>query len=347
MRSCGCTSNFSPRFTANNAESNLVQTVSQPSALLDLRFNDGKDAEQDILAAVSSTGSLAIFKLDPAKDRASPLQHLVTTRCDDLGEDVLFLQCNWHPTLRNILAVTTSTGQARLLVLDDQRRISQYVDLDINNTLEAWSIAFSPTPSTLNENCTNVSVYCGGDDSMLRYTSCSWPVDGAMAEPEVPFGSMMLKGKHDAGVTAILPLQLKTKEGGRVVVTGSYDDHLRVFVIFDLDITHGLRRVEEVVHENLGGGVWRLNLVSLDESENDGSARIVLLASCMHAGARVVELRVEAEGAWTCRVLTRFEEHKSMNYASDYFPLDSGKLLIASSSFYDKLLCLWESDTRT
>ncbi len=335
-----------PVFTANKPQSNLVQTVSQPSALLDLRFNDGANAEQDILAAVSSTGSLAIFKLDPVENPASPLQHLVTSRCDDLAEDVLFLQCNWHPTLRNVIGVTTSTGKARLLSLDDQWRISHFFDLDIENNLEAWAVAFAPDASTSNEEYANISVYCGGDDSMLRYTTCSWPVNDAETEPDVPYGPMTIKGKHDAGVTAILPLGLKTKQGGRVVVTGSYDDHLRVFVIYDLDMTHGLRRVEEVADENLGGGVWRLNLVSLDDSASCGSARIVLLASCMHAGARVVELCVGAEGSWTCRVLTRFEEHKSMNYASDYSPQSTDKLRIASSSFYDRLLCLWESDVR-
>jgi diphthamide biosynthesis protein 7 len=216
------------------------------------------------------------------------------------------------------------------------------LDLEIENSLEAWSIAFSPTWPTSGEDRSNISVYCGGDDSMLRYTSCSWMANGKDADPETPYGSVTLKGKHDAGVTAILPLDLKSQQGGRVVVTGSYDDRLRVFVIFDLDATYGQRRVEQVVEKDLGGGVWRLDLVTLKISGD--SARIVLLASCMHAGARVVELCVAGDVTWTCRILTKFEEHKSMNYASDYCPRDTGKLRIASSSFYDKLLCLWESD---
>ena len=319
-----------------------MQTVSQPSALLDLRFKNEPFHNQDVLATVSSTGSLAIFKLDPSQNPPAPLQHLATSRCDDMGEDVLFLQCNWHPLLHNVIAVTTSTGNARLLYLDDEWRISQYFDVEIENSLEAWSIAFSPTPSTSGEGKVNFSVYCGGDDSMLRYSTCSWLENGEAEGPEAPYGSMTLKGKHDAGVTAILPLSLKSQQGGRVVVTGSYDDHLRAFVIFDLDVTYGMRRVEQVVEKNLGGGVWRLDLVSLDESGD--SARIVILASCMHAGARVVELCLAGDGTWACRTLTKFEEHKSMNYASDYCPIDTGKLRIASSSFYDKLLCLWESD---
>jgi len=61
----------------------------------------------------------------------------------------------------------------------------------------------------------------------------------------------------------------------------------------------------------------------------------------MHAGARVVELRRDAEGQWRIEVLARFEEHKSMNYGSDVQPADGRVKTIVSTSFYDKLLCLW------
>ena len=63
----------------------------------------------------------------------------------------------------------------------------------------------------------------------------------------------------------------------------------------------------------------------------------------MHAGARLVDLEVKNEQDWTCKVLARFEEHKSMNYGSD-FVRDSQAgdgLRCVSTSFYDKLLCLW------
>jgi diphthamide biosynthesis protein 7 len=63
----------------------------------------------------------------------------------------------------------------------------------------------------------------------------------------------------------------------------------------------------------------------------------------MHAGARIVRIRVD-EGQWGVEVLAKFEEHRSMNYGSDAQPQgseDGGLRTIVSTSFYDKLLCLW------
>ena len=64
----------------------------------------------------------------------------------------------------------------------------------------------------------------------------------------------------------------------------------------------------------------------------------------MHAGARIVELSRSQDG-WELEVLARFEEHKSMNYGSDMQPSEDTVKTIVSTSFYDKLLCLWHFDT--
>ncbi|KAI8670794.1 hypothetical protein NCS57_00552200 [Fusarium keratoplasticum] len=329
-------------FKLNGTELDLVQTVSQPSAILDLRFHPSKDSG-NILAVVSSTGTLAVFKLDPTQNASLPLEHIATSRCDDIGEDVLFLQCNWHPVIPRLIGVTTSTSSARLLRLDDKFCITeQYADLNIPNSLEAWCIAFSPGTAKSDHEKAQVTAYCGGDDSMLRYTSCVWDTKDPDSPCEEPYPPMTIKGTHTAGVTAILPLPLFMKDHGRVVVTGSYDDHLRIFVIHDLHDTFGMKRVELVLEENLGGGVWRLDLVSI--KENSGSIKVRILASCMHAGARLIDLEVKEEQEWSCTVLARFEEHKSMNYGSDFVREEGAGdgLRCVSTSFYDKLLCLWE-----
>ncbi|KAL7932414.1 hypothetical protein V8C35DRAFT_307001 [Trichoderma chlorosporum] len=329
----------------------IVQTVMQPSALLDLRFYQDVPEYQNILAVVSSTGTLAMFKFDPLRDASAPLQHLATSRCDDLDDDVLFLQCNWHPIARRVIGVTTSTGLARLLSLDDEWKIARSIDVNVENTLEAWCIAFSPINSSSHATNQPISVYCGGDDSMLRYTTCHWEGEGDQDDPsstlDMPFGPITIKGQHDAGVTAILPLSLPTQDGGRIVVTGSYDDHLRVFAIHDLHLSHGMKRVQLLADANLGGGVWRLKLVDIQTA--GGSTRIRILASCMYAGARLVEIVTGGDGqGWACEVLARFEEHKSMNYASDILasPVADGRARVVSTSFYDKLLCLWEYEPR-
>lgn len=309
-----------------------AQTILQPSALLDLRFHPRQREHPGLLAAVSSTGMLAMFCLDPTLSPTAPLHQLAHSKCQDLEDDVLFLQCSWHPVLRNVIAVTTSHGAARLLHLDQDWKIRGFTDLDICNSLEAWSVAWSP----LDGDGPHISIYCGGDDSSLRYTLCSDRLD-------MPFRPATAKGHHGAGVTAILPLALHAADGGRLVVTGSYDDHLRLLAIHDLDKTHGAKRVRLVCETNLGGGVWRLGLVDT-RVRDDGSRRVRILASCMHAGARLVEMTSKTDGLhWSCTILSRFDEHKSMNYASDCVAaLDGGGILCVSTSFYDKLLCLWE-----
>lgn len=66
----------------------------------------------------------------------------------------------------------------------------------------------------------------------------------------------------------------------------------------------------------------------------------------MHAGARIVEIRKDGDGQWQIEVLAKFEEHKSMNYGSDVQPGAGTLKTIISTSFYDKLLCLWRYELR-
>ncbi|KJZ72391.1 hypothetical protein HIM_08194 [Hirsutella minnesotensis 3608] len=334
-------------FKVDGDDFHTVQTLLQPSALLDLRFHPCQDKYPGILVAVSSTGTLAVFRLDPTLDSATPLCHLATSNCQDLAEDVLFLQCDWHPNLENAIAVSMSNGVARMLELDAEWKVKQSQDLNVGNSMEAWSIAWSP-PTAASEpqgDDVSVSVYCGGDDSSLRYSSCSWGPESSASGCEIPFEAATVKNQHDAGVTAILPLPIHVADGGRLVITGSYDDHLRIFSIHDLDKSHGMKRLRLMGDKNLGGGVWRLNLVDSQQGgDGDDGWRVRILASCMHAGARLVELKGGSEGLHcSCKIVARFEEHKSMNYASDCVAADdAGSLRCVSTSFYDKLLCLWE-----
>lgn len=245
-----------------------------------------------------------------------------------------------------MIAVTTSAGQARLLRLDDKWSIHEWTELGIENSLEAWCIALSEPRNTDHDTKSATAVYCGGDDSQMRCMPCLWTVGQEESGPETPYSAVTIKGQHEAGVTSILPLPRWTADGGRLVVTGSYDDCLRLFAIHDLQDTYGMKRVKLLAEVNLGGGVWRLNLIDSEGSSPDGAGSFSLrvLVSCMHAGARIVQVRTEDWQAWECKVLARFEEHKSMNYASDFIRSSgsTGGLTCVSTSFYDQLLCLWD-----
>jgi diphthamide biosynthesis protein 7 len=320
----------------------LLQTTLQPSAVLDLRFHP---TEEGILAVASSTATLGIYQLESHSNAGAPLKELVVNQLDDVEAGTLFLQCQWHPTKKNWIGVTTSAGKAHLLVLGTDWAITRVVDLDLDSSLEPWSIAFSSLKQ-LADGSSCFSVYSGSDDSDLRYGSytivdeSSEMTDNDENKPFIQLHSSKLARKHMAGVTAILPLSPMTPDGGRLVITGSYDDHIRLFSVQDLDQTAGIPMVKLLVEEHLGGGVWRLDLVRVEECAS--ALKVLLLVSCMHAGARILEFSSLDGIAWNCAVLARFEEHKSMNYGSDFVRGDSRLLRCVSTSFYDRLLCVWE-----
>lgn len=330
---------------ANSYSRSHVQTVPQPSALLDLRFNP-HEGSRDVCAVVSSTATLALFRLAP--DREQSLRHLNTMDITAMshgeielsaGEEILFLSFGWHPSRADMMAITTSTGHVYLVRLPT---FDGNWELDpepvVTHTLETWCVSLSPFPAgpgrsgqASESDQLSFRLYSGGDDSKLCFRTCDWN-DGTLAE-SLPTSDS--RG-HDAGVTAILPL-LVQDDGHELVVTGSYDEHIRLFSVPPFG------KPKNLAESSLGGGVWRLKLIDMDKTPSkDYNWRARILASCMHAGARVVELLETVDSEHQFRVLARFEEHKSMNYGSDFQPGRKDKLSIVSTSFYDKLLCLWE-----
>lgn len=164
---------------------------------------------------------------------------------------------------------------------------------------------------------------------------------------------------HTAGVTSILPLPIELQGDSPIILTGSYDEYLRVY--------HATRRGNVLAEKRLDGGVWRLQLLrdetehsTASEKREDLTRRFTVLASCMHAGARVVKItcRQGLAGSsdsidtaeWEIDVVAQFTEHESMNYASDVWNNDAPKfkgcqqssLLCISSSFYDRRVCVWK-----
>lgn len=198
-------------------------------------------------------------------------------------------------------------------------------------------------------------IHSGADDSKLLSTTCFFnggQCNSAGDDGDImtmPYPTVTAKG-HTAGVTAILPLSLTILDGSGIVATGSYDDCLRIYSIHPQVGGVMLRPPKLLAEQNLGGGVWRLVLVKLDYLKRESDVpqthwSALILASCMHAGCRVLEISGDYTDFCQIKVLGRFEEHKSMNYGSDFQPgteLGGRPLLCVSTSFYDRLLCLWE-----
>jgi diphthamide biosynthesis protein 7 len=253
-----------------------------------------------------------------------------------------------------------------LISLSPDFSTAEVVRQDLNNhsDLEAWTLAFAP-PQPQSPTMPQ-ALYTGGDDSKLRVLAFPSIASIRHTLEEIQSasagGAQGLRG-HEAGVTAILPLPLGTVAGKDILLTGSYDDHVRVYAVHDY--RPGQSRNPKILAENnLGGGVWRLKLMNLTANHKPkptDPVTFIVLASCMHAGTRILRVAGSLEGEWSIEVLARFEEHKSMNYGSDVQPLrkrdwmglhpeadaeaklDEGRdWTIVSTSFYDRLLCVWK-----
>lgn len=315
-----------------------IQRVRTDGAVLDVHFQPRiANQTRDRLCVATSTGIVELFDLvssDPPRQRSSAFRVAPT--------DILVLSVAWHPRKDDLVAVSLSTGQVKVCHLntgEGNPAADAIFDIDWgpvihSHDLEAWTVVFNKEGST---------IFSGGDDSILR---CHSLLDNVFYSPNMnadvltenadqsgpTFIRWIDRKAHAAGVTTILPLFRD------VAITGSYDDRIRI-----VSTAHFKRRV--LAERNLGGGVWRLKYIKGSESSDmaaeHANMRVVLLASCMYVGTRVVEVQKRGED-WTFEVLARFEEHKSMNYGSDVQPAkDQGKRTLISTSFYDKLLCLW------
>ncbi|THW34597.1 WD40 repeat-like protein [Aureobasidium pullulans] len=303
-----------------------VSTTQTPYAILDIHFSPH---DPTLLAVAGSTGCVQLFNLQSTSSSAS-LSPLSTYQYFD--PSTLVLSLAWHPIIPSIIGVTTSPGQVYLVDTSiPAAEVEGTAKEILAHELEAWTLSFSAS---------GTAVFSGGDDATLRFsalpssflTSTTTPTasnEDDEQEDQQYVLTWQDRRSHQAGVTAILPVPSEQD----ILITGSYDDNIRVLHA----PLQGRKQV--LAEENLEGGVWRLKMLRAEGEKS----RYTVLASCMHAGARIVEVKKDEGGEWTIEVLAKFEEHKSMNYGSDVQPgsENGGEQSIISTSFYDKLLCLW------
>jgi diphthine methyl ester acylhydrolase len=265
---------------------------------------------------------------------------------------------------------------------------------------EAWTVttttisSITPSPADVDK----LLILSGGDDSALiattahlspipaidlpsvRQAASSGPYlqeQSAVLPPDTPPNPSPLfrcepfhlwtdRKTHTAGVVAILPLSQPPNSSTMPILTGSYDEHIRLFLLETASPT--LKR-NLILEKNLGGGVWRLKLMHESSTPITPTTpttspslkpqyTALILASCMHAGVRILRLThtspqdsssdVDAQG-WSINILAKFTRgHESMNYGSDFraevdeHDKRTGEYTIVSTSFYDRAVCVWK-----
>ncbi len=311
------------------------------------------------LGVISSTGTISVYVF---QTETHLLTHIGTHQV--FSTDLLVLSFSWCPPLSSIeslLVATLSNGAVHLA-----RFSSDFKSLELLNNkapvnahaFEAWTCALSFPRSPSN----SIRIFTGGDDAHLRLATLDvYP--NIESDQEIPIVLEIIQSKfkdHEAGVTAVLPLP-PSDLIQEIVLAGSYDDCIRIYTI-PFPHPHGPKTsCKLLASRNLGGGVWRLKLLSAPTYSEGVKLRV--LASCMHAGARILEITMtedEDEGEWRIDILGEVTVHESMCYGCDVQPLPTdgvGVDLIedmewekvrtcVSTSFYDSLVCVWRFDPR-
>ncbi|VVB17823.1 unnamed protein product [Arabis nemorensis] len=172
---------------------------------------------------------------------------------------------------------------------------------------ELWTASFDLNNPNL--------VYTGSDDCKF---SC-WDIRDSPANNRVFQNSKV----HTMGVCCISP----NPSDPYSIFTGSYDETLRVWD------TRSVSRPVNETSVSLGGGVWRI--------KHHPSLSGVVLAACMHNGFAVAKIS-DGKG----EIIESYNKHESLAYGADWYRgKDQKQSVVATCSFYDKLLRLWMPET--
>jgi len=281
-----------------------------------------------------------------------------------------------------LLAATTQFGNTKLVqacvsaasVINSVVKSLEVQTLDIHKQsfdLEAWTVLSLLIPSS-----NSLLVLSGGDDSQLLISELVLP---SLPNSNLELDSMALtrlfsdRRTHTAGVVSVCslgsfppqkPAMLlqSTPSTSTIVLTGSYDETIRVFLLTPPSIANP-KCTFRLLHDlKLTGGVWRITLLDqyprpVDQDAASGYDYLLLIAGHT-AGAFVIRLSafqlesdtedgdIPEEHRWdfSFKIEKIFAEHKSLVYAvaAKRDEQQANLWHVLSASFYDKKICNWE-----
>ena len=360
------------------------QVVSLPHAVFAIGFHPHR---RHILGVANSDGSFAVYSV--SKDGHNASYPRIEQMWHKAGErpGVSAVHFSWFPWAWFPIATTPYTDGFVLALSDGTTSTCILEPLPENphdiaenkagswnflttedlpqrrQNIEPWFVALATYENRNLPGKTESFMFTGDDMGTMWTQSYTSPEDGDHKSqledmwPQCKYRSTDDKARHHtAGITSILPLSIShVVQNAPIILTGSYDEYIRVY--------HATTKGSVLAEKRLGGGVWRLQYmhVTLIPPKPPGESSIweeqhVILASCMHAGTRIVKVTWKTRGQsdddigdWDIEVMAQFTEHESMNYASGIWRAPNiskftNERVFVSSSFYDKRLCLWKTE---
>jgi len=169
---------------------------------------------------------------------------------------------------------------------------------------EAWIVSWNYWDGNV--------VLSGGDDCKLK----GWDLRQGFERPT------FVNKNFGGGVTSIQ----SNPHAEHIVAVGSYDSTVN---LFDLRSSR-----QPLTTCNVGGGAWRIKWHPSPERKSDA------LVACMHDGFKVVRFNDLSNA----EVTKRWDAHGSLAYGVDWSHWERGdQTIVASCSFYDHSLQLWEA----
>ncbi|KAK7265010.1 hypothetical protein RJT34_32626 [Clitoria ternatea] len=312
---------FCPHDSYHNvvaASTYTLQEGGQPSRHGSISlFNVEVDAGHLHMLYSENTSGIFDIKWNPSGGPASPLLFTIDGYFEDCGylkevtsekiSDSMCLFLDWNPSATSI-SVGLSDGSLSIVSLHESKLEIQEVWKA--HDFELWTTSFDIHHPHL--------VYTGSDDCKF---SC-WDLRDRPPNPVFQCSKV-----HKMGVCCIE----KSPHDSNMLLTGSYDEFLRVW---------DLRSISKPLNEtsiSLGGGVWRV--------KHHPFIPGLVLAACMHNGFAIVGIKGDK-----AQVLETYKQHDSLAYGADWQKGEANhtggktKPLVATCSFYDKLIRVWRPD---
>ncbi|KAJ0989025.1 hypothetical protein J5N97_007381 [Dioscorea zingiberensis] len=277
----------------------------ETEGVFDIKWNPSGDGARPLLAQVDAIGSLALHEL--VDNQGTVLRKVCTQEISPW----MCLCVDWHPSAEQI-SVGLAAGSVALVQVRES--CLQNLQLWAAHEYEVWTASFDVHRHQL--------LYTGADDCSF----CCWDVRTS------PSNIVFRNSKsHTMGVCCIA----LNPANSNMLLTGSYDEFLRVWDV---------RLTSKPVNErslSLGGGVWRIKFHPYEPK--------FVLAACMHNGFAVA--KIENGDA---SIVETYDKHNSLAYGADWqkggnLCIDENgakkDMMVATCSFYDRLLRLWKPES--